>query len=422
MSIKSKIPFYNDLVLPYHYLRSFMAANKFNYPASNMKVIAVTGTNGKTTTANMIFQMLKFNDKKVALLSTINWGTYQKTVDETLHMTTASPSILNERIAKFRDESIEYLVLETSSHALSQNRIFGIPIDIAVLTNVTHEHLDYHQTFPRYRAAKLKLFKQAKFSILNADDSSVKLFAKNSAKYITYGINNGDLQAKSIKMANNGTNYIIYDIKNNQNNAYRIHTAIPGKFNVYNSLAATAVGRRLNLTRKQIEQGIASLGTVAGRMNRIDTGQNFAVIVDFAHTPDAMQKVYDSLPAKRGAVITLFGGAGQRDVASRAMRGQIAAKNSDVVIITEDDSRDEPVDKIISQIADGAKKHITNKANLLMISDRKTAIKKAFAIAKKGDIVLLLGKGHEKTLIRADGSHDWDDAKIALEVLKSLKK
>lgn len=421
MSIKSKIPLYNDIVLPYHYLRSFLAANKFNYPASNMKVIAVTGTNGKTTTTNMIFQMLKSAGKKVAFMSTTNWGTYKKTFEETMHMTTASPRVLNERLAKFRDEGIEYLVLEISSHALSQNRTFGIPVDIAVLTNITHEHLDYHRTSTRYRAAKLKLFKPAKFSVLNADDPSVKLFAKNSKEYITYGIADGDFRAKSIHVTEKGTDYIIYDIKSNQSNAYRIRTSISGKFNVYNSLAAAAVGQHLNLTRKQIEQGIASLDAVPGRMNRVDAGQNFSVIVDFAHTPDAMQKVYDSLPADRGSVITLFGGAGRRDIPSRSMRGRIAAKNSNFVIITEDDSRDEPVDQIISQIASGAKKHIQDKSNLFMVPDRVAAIKKALSIAKKGDIVLLLGKGHEKTILRADGPHDWDDAKVAADILKSVK-
>lgn len=421
MSIKSKIPLYNDIVLPYHYLRSFLAANKFSYPASNMKVIAVTGTNGKTTTTNMIFQMLKSAGKKVAFMSTTNWGTHKKTFEETMHMTTASPCMLNERIAKFRDEGIEYLVLEVSSHALSQNRTFGIPIDVAVLTNITHEHLDYHRTFTRYRAAKLKLFKHARFSVLNADDPSARLFAKNSKRHITYGIVDGGFRAKSIKITEKGIDYIIYDIKNNQSNAYRIHTSIPGKFNVYNSLAA-AVGQYLKLTRKQIEQGIASLDTVPGRMNQVVAGQNFAVIVDFAHTPDAMQKVYDSLPADHGSVITLFGGAGRRDITSRSMRGQIAAKNSTFVVITEDDSRDEPANQIISQIASGAKKHIRDKSSLFMIPDRETAIKKAFSLAKKGDIVLLFGKGHEKTIIRADGPHKWDDAKVATDILKSTKK
>lgn len=421
MNIKSKIPLYNDIVLPYHHLRSFLAANKFNYPASNMKVIAVTGTNGKTTTTNMIFQMLKSAGKKVAFMSTINWGTNKKVFEETRHMTTASPRVLNERLARFRDDGIEYLVLEISSHALSQNRTFGIPIYIAVLTNVTHEHLDYHRTFARYRATKLRLFKYAKFSVLNADDPSVRFFAKNSKQYITYGIADGDFRAKSIRMTDKGTDYIIYDIKYNQSNAYRIHTSIPGKFNVYNSLAAAAVGQHLKLTRKQIEQGIASLNTVSGRMNRVDAGQNFSVIVDFAHTPDAMQKVYESLPANHGSVITLFGGAGHRDISSRSIRGQIAAKNSDFIIITEDDSRDEPIDQITSQIASGVKKHIKNTSNLLIISDRKLAIKKAFSIAKKGDIVLLLGKGHEKTILRADGSHSWDDTKVALDILKTLK-
>ncbi|MDR1300756.1 MAG: UDP-N-acetylmuramoyl-L-alanyl-D-glutamate--2,6-diaminopimelate ligase [Candidatus Nomurabacteria bacterium] len=417
MSIKSKLadlPGYNKAVLPYHYWRDFRAASRYNYPAAGMTVIAVTGTSGKTTTCNMIFNMLKEAGFKVGLLTTVSWGDWRGLKPDELHLTTASRKALNERISTLRDAGVEYLVMEVSSHALAQGRIFGIPIDTAVLTNVTHEHLDYHRTLENYRRAKLKLFHKAKFSVINADDDSAKLFEKNSREYITYGINYGELRAKSPKVDLFGVKYIISDIN------LKISTQIPGQFNIYNSLAAAAVGRHYGLSGKQIAHGIASLAGVAGRMNRIDEGQNFTVIVDFAHKPDAMDKVFKSLGQVGGKVITLFGLPGRRDSTNRAIMGKLAGENSDYVIVTEDDSRDEPVEKISGQIVEGLDK--SGNKNYDVILNREKAIAQAFKKARKGDVVLLLGKGHEQTIIRADGVHAWDDAVVARKLLKKLQK
>ena len=198
-----------------------------------------------------------------------------------------------------------------------------------------------------------------------------------------------------------------------------IKTQIPGEFNVYNSLAAAIAGERLHLTKKQIEQGIASLPSVEGRMNIIDEGQPFTVIVDYAHAPDAIAKVFDSVASHKGRVISVHGGAGRRDPSTRPIRGRQLAEHSDIVIITEDDSRDEPVDKIMQGFIDGATEAgKTLGKDLLAIPDRRTAIKKALSLAHKGDLVLILGKGHEKSILRADGPHDFSDLEETKKLLK----
>lgn len=382
-----------------------------------MRVIGVTGTNGKSTTSFMIFHMLKEAGLKAGLLTTVAYGTWQKVHEETMHMTTASPNLLNKRITEMRNAGVEYLVLEVTSHALAQGRIFGIPIEIAVMTNVTHEHLDYHRTFERYREAKTRLFAKADFGVINADDPSAANFAVFTKKHITYGIENGKLRAESVKLGANGIEYIISDIK------MKIKTQIPGEFNVYNSLATVAVGQYLGLTKQQIQQGIASLEGVEGRMARVDEGQNFEVIVDYAHTPDSFEKLLSDMRktiGKQRKLLVLFGSAGRRDEAKRAVQGEIAGKYADALVLTEEDDRDVDGEMILKQIEAGAKK--AGARDITKILDREEALKFVFGKAKKGDVVMLLGKGHEKTIERADGEHAWDEVKMARKLLKALKK
>ena len=407
-----KLPFYNQLVLPYHFLQAVYANCKFRHPAKRIHVICVTGTNGKTTTCFMIWQMLNTAGIKTGLMTTVAWGV-DSLESELGHMTTVDAITLNRRIKAIADSGAEYLVLEVTSHALAEYRTLGIPFDIAVFTNLTHEHLDYHKTFVNYRNAKAKLFKKAKLSILNADDKTTNYYETVAHEYITYGIKNGEIRAKSVKLAVNGVKYSSGDIN--------ITTNLPGEFNIYNSLAAVAVGETLSLTNEQIEQGIAALTSVEGRMNLIDEGQPFTVIVDYAHAPDALEKVFESLGEVRGRIISVHGGAGRRDPSTRPIRGAILAKYSDIVIITEDDSRDEDPTEIASAFIKGAVKQgkILDQ-NLFCELDRSRAIKKALSMASSGDVVLLLGKGHEKTILRADGSHDFEDVRVARRHLHSL--
>jgi UDP-N-acetylmuramoyl-L-alanyl-D-glutamate--2,6-diaminopimelate ligase len=346
-------------------------------------------------------------------MTTVAYGV-DKLEPELGHMTTVDALTLNRRIADIKTQGAEFLVLEVTSHALAEFRTLGIPFEIAVLTNLTHDHLDYHKTFARYRAAKGKLFKKAKFSILNADDKATDYYKTLSKKYTTYGINDGDNRAKNIKLSISGVKYSCGDIN--------IETKIPGEFNVYNSLAAVCVGQKLGLTNEQIEKGIGSLSSVEGRMNIIEEGQPFTVIVDYAHTPDALENVFESVKGHKGRIISVHGGAGRRDPVTRPIRGRILAKYSDLVIITEDDSRDEDPEKIAQSFIEGATKQgkVLGK-NLIKELDREKAIKLALESAKKDDLVLILGKGHEKSILRADGPHDFEDIKVVKKILKTLK-
>lgn len=444
MSMKTflmdKIPNYNKLVIPYHVLRADLAAHQYGFPGKRMRVIGVTGTNGKTSTCFLIWKMLNAAGHKTGLMTTVAWGV-DKLEKQIEHMTTVDAKTLNFRMKKIADAGAEFLVLEVTSHALAQHRTFGVPIEIAVMTNVTHEHLDYHKTFENYRDAKRRLFKMAKYGVVNEDDKSWAYFAKDVKEYITYGINSGILRAKDVKLGAQGVEYSVDGEasvgdkhaaedkhvggdKNASGDMLRIKTKIPGEFTVYNSLAAVAVGLKLGLNKEQISQGILALDSVEGRMNRVDLWQNFEVIVDYAHTPDAFLKVYESVvPGKKGRIISLFGGAGRRDESTRGERGEIAAKYSDIVIITEDDSRDENPAEIAEEFVNGAEQAgFLRGKNLLVELDRAKAIQMAIDLAKKDDIVLILGKGHEKTILRATGAVPFEDLKVTREALKKRLK
>ena len=444
MSMKTflmdKIPNYNKLVIPYHVLRADLAAHEYGFPGKKMRVIGVTGTNGKTSTCFLIWKMLNAAGHKTGLMTTVAWGV-DKLEKQIEHMTTVDAKTLNYRMKKIADAGAEFLVLEVTSHALAQHRTFGVPIEIAVMTNVTHEHLDYHKTFENYRDAKRRLFKMAKYGVVNEDDKSWAYFAKDVKEYITYGINSGILRAKDVRLGAQGVEYSVDNEgsvgdkhaaenkqmrgnKNSPGDMLRIKTKIPGEFTVYNSLAAVAVGLKLGLSKEQISQGILALDSVEGRMNRVDLGQNFEVIVDYAHTPDAFLKVYESVvPGKKGRIISLFGGAGRRDESTRGERGEIAAKYSDIVIITEDDSRDENPAEIAEEFAKGAEQAgFLRGKNLLVELNRAKAIQMAIDLAKKDDIVLILGKGHEKTILRATGAVPFEDLKVTREALKKRLK
>ena len=431
MSVKTflmdRVPNYNSLVIPYHKLKAMAMAYKYKFPGKRMRVIGVTGTNGKTSTCFLIWKMLNIAGYKTGLMTTVAWGV-DKLEEQVEHMTTVDTETLNQRMQKIAESGAEFLVLEITSHALAQNRIFGVPIEVAVMTNVTHEHLDYHKTFENYRDAKRKLFKMAKYGVINEDDKSWSYFADDVKEYITYGINGGILRAEKVELLAEGVKYQVEipnvnfgnNKKKTKNEIAKIRTHIPGKFTVYNSLAAIAVGLRLGLSVPEIEKGILALESVEGRMNRVNEGQDFEVIVDYAHTPDAFLKVFESVvPGKKKRIISLFGGAGRRDESTRAERGEIGAKNSDIVIVTEDDSRDEDRKMIAEEFAKGAEKEgkILGK-DLFIILDREEAIQKAIDLAKKDDIVLVLGKGHEKTILRAEGAVPLEDLKVTRKILK----
>jgi UDP-N-acetylmuramoyl-L-alanyl-D-glutamate--2,6-diaminopimelate ligase len=412
-------------VEPYGHLAEAAFFNTLNgFPGRKFKIIGVTGTNGKSSTAFLIHRMMVDAGYKVGLMTTIGYGVGNDVKPQVQHMTNVAVPQLMDRLKELEKDGAEWLVLETTSHALAQHRVWGIPYSVAVMTNVTHEHLDYHGTFERYRDAKRMLFKQAnrnkkglRAGIINAEDPSAELFIGDIANPLTYGIKAGDLRAKDVKLSPSGSSYTAKI----DGQEYKIRCNLPGSFNVYNSLAAVGVGRVIGLNKEQIEQGIAALKGVEGRMTTVDEGQDFEVIVDFAHTPDSFDKLFKDLkPIVKGKMIVMFGSAGgQRDPAKRPIQGNIAGKYADEVVLTEEDDRDTPGIQILDEIAAGAEKagKIRDK-DLFLVHDRAEAVKFTLGRAKKGDTVLLLGKGHEKSIERADGEHPWNEIATARRLLK----
>jgi UDP-N-acetylmuramoyl-L-alanyl-D-glutamate--2,6-diaminopimelate ligase len=397
---------------------------KYGFPGRKLKVIGVTGTNGKTTTSFMIHTMLHTAGIKSALITTVGYGIGDDIVHQKQHITSPKASVLQQRLKAFAEAGVEWVVLETSSHGLAQHRVWGVPYQVAVMTNITHDHLEYHGTFEKYLEAKTRLFKIAgknglKFGVANAEDPNASEFLKYVDNKTTYGIKKGDIHAEDVYLAANGTTYKAVTGQD----TYNIHVQIPGEFNISNSLAAVAVGRKLGLSQQQIEKGIAALETVEGRMNLIDAGQKFSVVVDFASTPDGFEKFFESMrPLVKGKLIAVFGSAGRRDETKRPIQGSIAGKYADIVVITEEDDRDEDGSAIQAQIVEGAKQQ-GKKLNkdLFTIHNREEAIGFAMTLAKsKNDAVVLLGKGHEKTIERADGEYPWNETEAAKAAIHSL--
>src|SRR3989344_3691345 len=418
------------VIEPYGHLAEAVIFNIiYGFPARGLKIIGVTGTNGKTSTSFLIYRMMHEAGYKVGLMTTVAYGAGGVVKPQIHHMTNVAVPELMQRLKWLKKQRVEWLVLETTSHALAQHRVWGIPYHVAVMTNVTHEHLDYHGSFERYRDAKRLLFKMCnrnqkglRTGIINADDSSSKLFESDIARPLTYGVTNGQLKAVDIRLTPLGSSFTVVSGIRKDLKLY-IKVNLPGSFNIYNALAAVGVGFALEMEPEQIRRGIAALEGVEGRMTNIDEGQDFSVVVDFAHTPDSFEKLFKDLrPVVSGKMIAMFGSAGRRDEAKRAVHGRLAGEYCDEVVLTEEDDRDVDGLEIMDQIAAGAKKSgkIRDK-DLFLVHDRTNAIRFTLNRAKKGDTVLLLGKGHEKTIERADGEHPWDEIAAARQALKVLK-
>ncbi len=416
---------------PYgHWVEAFIFNALNGFPARGLKVIGVTGTNGKTTTSFMIQRMLHEAGYKVGMMTTVAYGVGMDIKPQIKHMTTSSAPVLFKRIKNMRAQGIEWLVLEVTSHALAQHRADGVPFSVAVWTNLTHEHLSYHRTFQRYRDAKRRLFKLAnrnkkglRIGVVNADDPSVEFFAGDIVRPVRFGVDHGDVRAEKVKLSSKGVEYEA----RSGDRTYHITTQMPGSFNVYNSLAAVCVGEAVGLSKEQIEKGIAALEGVEGRMNQIDEGQDFAVIVDYAHSPDSFEKLFKDLkPVVKGKLIAVFGSQGTTgDVEKRAIQGRLAGEYADEVVLTEEDDRGEDGMGILEEMAAAAlKAGKVRDEDLFLVHDRTEAIGFAIDRAKAGDTVLLLGKGHEKTIEREAGNQvPWDEAGTARAALKQrLKK
>jgi len=436
MSITSKIkrllervPGYDTAVKPLHILRGFMAAERKDFPASDMTVIGVTGTDGKTTTTTMIYNVLLAAGKKVGMITTVEMAYNGKKMTNVGHqLTTPDYKQLHKDIATMRDAGVKYLVLETSSHALAQHRTIGIPYDVAVMTNVTHEHLDYFKTYKKLRDTKRRLFKLTNknrsgrhIGVVNADDKAAKWFKKDVEFPITYGIEDGDLKATQIKNYDDGAEfYAKY-----QGSKLHVRTSIAGQCNVYNALAAAAVGLSLGVCVKEIEAGIKNTDDIEGRWTEIKEGQKFKFIVDYAHTPNSFEKLFSYYkPLAKGRIIAVFGSpGGRRDESKRPMQGKIAGDYADIVILTEEENRETPGMEIINQIAAGAKRagKVMDK-DLFVREERDKAMALAIALARPGDTIFALGKGNETVLIRGEKEIPWNEAGAARKLIKEFKR
>lgn len=381
----------------FHLISAIIAVIINGYPARKLKVIGVTGTDGKTTTSTLIYHILTVAGLKASLITSVSAKIGDKEYDTGFHVTTPNSFALQKFIKKAKKIGSEYLVLETTSHGLDQNRVFGCNYLIGVITNVTHEHLDYHKTYENYVKTKAKLFKKVKFSIINIDDKSYDYLKKHAnGQIITYGLNRAN-----------------YNLKN-----FKFQTKLPGTYNKYNCLAAIAATKSLEIPDPIIKKALISFKPVIGRMEEIKNNLGFKTIVDFAHTPYALEnalKAGKSMLKGNGKLISVFGSAGLRDVTKRPLMGQAAAKHADIIILTAEDPRTEDVNDIIEQIAKGIK-----GVQLYKIPDRQGAMSFAVKkIAKPGDVIMFTGKGHERSMCYGKTETPWNEHEA---VKKTLKK
>jgi len=389
----------------FHLFSALLANLFYGFPSRQIKVIGVTGTDGKTTTTHMIGYLLKEAGLKVAVISSIGAYFGSQEIDTGFHVTTPSSWMLQKLLREIKKRNIEYLVLETTSHGLDQHRLFGINFKIGVLTNITHEHLDYHKNLINYIRTKAKLFQKAKIAVLNVEDNSflrIKNFIPKKTQIVTYGIKKGDFNLRKMPLS----------------------ISLLGEHNLYNSLAAATAVNLLGIEKELIQKSIKNFKALKGRIEEIKEGQSFQVFVDIAHTPNAFENVLKVLRKKTsGKLIAVFGCAGLRDREKRPKMGEIAGRMADLVILTAEDPRTEDLNKIIDQIAKGCKKAgKTEHKNYWRIGDREEAIKFAFSKAKKGDLVVLLGKGHERSMCYGTKEFPWSDQEVARKALGEIEK
>lgn len=379
----------------YHLLQAQAACLWFGFPSQKLQVIGVTGTDGKTTTVNLIYHILKKAGKKVSIVSSINAVLGNKNYDTGFHVTTPNPYDLQKYIKMAARSGSEYMVLEATSHGLDQNRLWGVKFKAGVVTNVTHEHLDYHKTYQNYLKSKAKLFANVDLSILNLDDQSYQPLSRLAAgKKITYSIKNNTADYTPDK--------------------FPFQTSLAGEYNKYNILAALACCRELGVGKQVITDAIAGFSSLAGRMEKIDLGQDFCVVVDFAHTPNALEQALTTLrQTTKGRLIAVFGCAGLRDKQKRPLMGQVADKLADIIVLTAEDPRTEDVNQIIEEITSGIKNKL-----LLKISDRQKAIEVAINMAQAGDTIGIFGKGHERSMCYGTQEYSWSDQGTAQAALK----
>ncbi|MFD2612804.1 UDP-N-acetylmuramoyl-L-alanyl-D-glutamate--2,6-diaminopimelate ligase [Paenibacillus gansuensis] len=407
-----------------------MAAHFYGYPSSKLNLIGVTGTNGKTTTTYLIDKILTDRNTRTGLIGTIR----MKIADQMYDMNGTTPEALElqTRFHQMVEAGTEACVMEVSSHALEQGRVKGCDFRTAIFTNLTQDHLDYHATMDKYRDAKGLFFSRLgnsfssdpsdrKYAVLNADDEASSVFASiTAAEVITYGIDQAaDVRASHIRITSKGTAFTVETPVGTES----VQLQMLGKFNVYNALAAMAAGLIEGIPLEQLKESLESVKGVDGRVEAVDGGQEFAVIVDYAHTPDGLENVLATVREfAEGEVICVFGCGGDRDRTKRPIMGKIAAKYADRILVTSDNPRSENPERILDDIEAGLKEDQVAKERYELIVDRKAAIQKAIDMASPADVVLIAGKGHETYQIINGVTHDFDDRLVAKEALRGLVK
>ncbi len=397
---------------------------RYGFPAKGAHVIAVTGTNGKTTTASYINAMLQSAGFKTAVYTTAFIEINGERTPNRTHMTVSSEATVQKFFADAKAHDIDWIILEVTSHALDQNRgLTGVKLHTAVITNLTQEHLDYHKTMENYAAAKAKLLSSrygAKYCILNADDDWFNFFKqRSSGQIIAYGESKeANLQLKTYDLSAHGSSLTAR--YNDEHIAFT--SELIGKFNAYNALAAYGVGLSLNLDKEVIGKGVAALKSVPGRMEQVNAGQDFSVIVDYAITPDALENVLTALQeVTKGKVHIVFGATGDRDKTKRAPMGEVVGRLADRIYLTDDETYSEDPAAIREQVYTGIKTAKAEKKTVVL-DDRRVAIQRAFKAAKKGDTVLLTGIGHQDYRDMGGVHEPWDEREVAREELSFLKK
>lgn len=412
----------------------WLAAAYHDYPSRKLILIGVTGTDGKTTTSTLIHSILKVaTGGKAGLISTVSADLGGTTVDTGLHVTTPSAPQIQALLAQMVANGLTHCVLEMTSHGLAQGRLNGVDIDVAVLTNVTHEHLDYHGTFEAYRVAKGRMFEmlgksyrkpnQPKISVINADDPNAEFFAAYPVDHlIQYGLNHKiNVWAEKIEYKPTGIEFDTFewfeDYGEEKYEPIHYRLALVGRFNVLNSLAAIATAYGLEASTQinvpDIDDGLESVKSIPGRMERIDEGQPYTAIVDFAHTPNALENALKACRDMLGEgqrLIAVFGSAGLRDREKRRLMAEVAARIADFTVLTAEDPRTESLADILETMAQGCiSQGGVEGQTFIRVPDRGQALYHACQMAQAGDIVIACGKGHEQSMCFGTTEYPWDD-------------
>lgn len=399
-----------------HLAEAILASWYYGRPAGRIVIMGVTGTNGKTTTANLIARILEEDGKKVALASTINFRVAGKELTNTSKFTTLGGWRLQRFLREAADAGCGYAVLEVSSHALDQRRTAGISFQIAVITNVTREHLDYHRTMERYRAAKRRLFDNSTKAVVNLDMWEPDFFLEGASERRTYSRidASADFFAEGIEAGIDGSRFSVAGVS--------FSLRLPGVFNIENALAAIATTSSIGVPLLTAARAIAKVTLVPGRMEKIPNRLGATILVDYAVTPDSLEKLYElvaSMRKKGTKIISVFGACGDRDRGKRSIMGEIVSSRADVVILTNEDPYHEDPERILDEIEVGVKGKEAGK-DFFRIFDRREAIRKALSLLFSGDILLVTGKGAEETIAIGDSRIPWNDRKVIEEELEKI--